>query len=273
MNILIVDDVPVNRKLLRATLEAEGYSTFEAAEGAEALQVLERESVQAVITDILMPNMDGFRFCQEVRKLDQFRSLPIIVYTSTYTSPADAQLAESVGADKYLTKPAPTATLLQTLDDALRRQTAHPAPAPDEETQVLRQYNKALVDKLEEKNTDLRQALDTLSRAHDRIVELNAGLERRVAERTAQLEAKNQELTSALAQVKELRGLLPICSYCKKIRNDQDYWQNLESYLGTRTNAQFSHGICPDCFDSVIKPELERLDIKLPSTQSGGGQP
>ena len=53
--------------------------------------------------------------------------------------------------------------------------------------------------------------------------------------------------------MKVLSGLLPICSYCKRIRNDNDYWQQLEIYLGERTDAQFSHGVCPECFDHAQK--------------------
>jgi DNA-binding response OmpR family regulator len=60
------------------------------------------------------------------------------------------------------------------------------------------------------------------------------------------------ELEQALASVKQLRGLLPMCSYCKKIRVDNMYWQQLESYLSEHSDAEFSHGICPECFPSVI---------------------
>ena len=100
MNILIVDDIVTNRKLLRVTLEAEGHATIEAADGVEALQILARENVDAVISDILMPNMDGFRLCHEIRKSERFHALPFIIYTSTYTSPGDVKLAQTVGADK-----------------------------------------------------------------------------------------------------------------------------------------------------------------------------
>jgi len=62
----------------------------------------------------------------------------------------------------------------------------------------------------------------------------------------------------ALAQVKQLHGLLPICAYCKKIRNDRNYWEAIESYIGERSAATFSHGICPECRERVVGPELER---------------
>ena len=66
-----------------------------------------------------------------------------------------------------------------------------------------------------------------------------------------------RELQSALGEVKELREILPMCMYCKSIRNDQNYWQSLEVYIANHTNAQLSHGICPNCYNSTFKVELE----------------
>ena len=67
------------------------------------------------------------------------------------------------------------------------------------------------------------------------------------------------ELQEALARVMRLQGLLPICPYCKKIRNDRKYWQQLENYIGERSEAQFSHGIRPHCFEKFGRLELEKL--------------
>jgi phosphoserine phosphatase RsbU/P len=79
-------------------------------------------------------------------------------------------------------------------------------------------------------------------------------LQREVAQRVAQLE-------QALSQVKQLRTLLPICCYCKKIRDDHDYWEEVESYIGRHSDTQFSHGVCPSCYQSVLKPQLERFKL------------
>jgi len=68
-----------------------------------------------------------------------------------------------------------------------------------------------------------------------------------------------QELSDALARVKTLSGLLPICGYCKKIRNDRDYWQQVEDYIGKHSDVKFSHSICPDCFELYLKPQLEQM--------------
>ena len=109
---------------------------------------------------------------------------------------------------------------------------------------------------------DRRRAEIALRRAH-------AELEERVRQRTAELEAARQaladrvnELQEALDLVKQLQGLLPMCSYCKKIRDDQNYWSEVETYLTRHTDARFSHGICPECFKRVVEPELKRLERK-----------
>lgn len=75
--------------------------------------------------------------------------------------------------------------------------------------------------------------------------------------REAALQIANVELSQALAEVQQLQGILPICSYCKSIRNDADYWEQLEAYLSTKAPVQFSHSICPPCYERHIRPELE----------------
>lgn len=72
-----------------------------------------------------------------------------------------------------------------------------------------------------------------------------------------------RELEVALNQIEVLRGILPICSYCKKVRDDQNYWQQVESYISAHSEARFSHCICPDCYSEVVEPEL----AALPRTQ------
>jgi response regulator RpfG family c-di-GMP phosphodiesterase len=71
-------------------------------------------------------------------------------------------------------------------------------------------------------------------------------LQERLAERVAELEA-------ALGRVKRLQGLLPICSYCKRIRGDDQYWQSVDAYIAEHSDAQFSHGICPPCYEEAQK--------------------
>jgi PAS domain S-box-containing protein len=68
-----------------------------------------------------------------------------------------------------------------------------------------------------------------------------------------------ERLQAALAEVRTLQGFLPICTYCKRIRDDENYWQAVDAYLAKHTNAQFSHGICPSCYEKFIQPQLDAL--------------
>ena len=83
------------------------------------------------------------------------------------------------------------------------------------------------------------------------------------------LQTKVQELREALEQVKLLSGFLPIYSYCKKIRDDENYWEQVESYIGKHSEAKFSHGICPQCFEVHVKPELDRLEANRRGSDAG----
>jgi sigma-B regulation protein RsbU (phosphoserine phosphatase) len=64
------------------------------------------------------------------------------------------------------------------------------------------------------------------------------------------------------SEIRRLKMLLPICMYCKKIRDDGNYWQQIETYIRETTGSSFSHGICPDCYESVVRPELDKLDVE-----------
>ena len=76
-------------------------------------------------------------------------------------------------------------------------------------------------------------------------------LQQLLAERVRQLEI-------AMAQINQLQGILPICSYCKNIRDDKNYWQKVEGYIAEHSEAQFSHAICPDCHERVVQPQLDK---------------
>ncbi len=156
MKVLIVDDHPANLKVLGALLGAEGHAIRAAANGIEALAHLERESVDVIVSDILMPGMDGYRFCYEVRRSERWRDLPFIFYTATYTSPSDEKLCYDLGADKYLRKPAPSEAILTALKEVVggpRRR--HQLLAGMDEGAVLKEYSERLVSKLEHKNIEL----------------------------------------------------------------------------------------------------------------------
>lgn len=88
-------------------------------------------------------------------------------------------------------------------------------------------------------------------------VRLNVGT--KTVQLQLQLAERIRQLESALAQIKQLQGILPICSYCKNIRDDKNYWQNIESYVSSHSETTFSHGICPDCYENVVRPQIDKL--------------
>lgn len=87
----------------------------------------------------------------------------------------------------------------------------------------------------------------------------------RVLELQHNLAGRVRELEVALAQVKQLQELLPICCYCKKIRDDKNYWQQVESYFTNHSETRFSHCICPECWEKTVQPQLEVLGKAPPS--------
>jgi DNA-binding response OmpR family regulator len=278
MNILIVEDGEINRKLLADSLKAEGYSVFLALDGVDALSVIDREEIHLIISDILMPNLDGYNLCRRIRETgSQSSMVPFILYTSTYGSPSDEKLAFDVGADRFIRKPASIGFLTSTIRDLTTdpRYSQPRSVAIPEEMSVVKHYSEALVRKLEEKNSELTAARELLNQANVSLLaqtaelhKMNVDLERRVYKRTAELlfsrqmleievqerKAAQQEqarlvknLQASLANVKLLTGLLPICAWCRKIRDDQGYWKELEEYLATHTELTVTHGICAEC--------------------------
>lgn len=178
--VLVVDDNATGRKLLRAVLEPEGYRVIEAVDGRAALGVLEHQPVDAIITDLLMPNFDGYRLCREVRQEERWRHLAFLIYTATYTAPGDEKLGFELGADAYLRKPASAAALLGALRAALRQTERSRPQVAHTEFDVLNEYSQRLVDKLGEKNLELEQKNRELEQKNreleqkDRLAELAA---------------------------------------------------------------------------------------------------
>jgi DNA-binding response OmpR family regulator len=87
-------------------------------------------------------------------------------------------------------------------------------------------------------------------------VRVGAGVQ--MLELQARLADRVRELEEALSQINQMQGLLPICSYCKKIRDDHNYWQKVETYISQRSQVQFSHGVCPTCYEDVTRELAER---------------
>ncbi len=190
--VLIVDDVAENRYLLETILKAGGHDVVSAADGAEALASARATPPDLLVTDILMPVMDGFELCRRWRADERLSRIPLVFYTATYTDARDESLATTLGADRFLVKPLPPEALLEAVRQAL--ETPHTRPPASDAEDVLQQYSEALFRKLQQKVVQLEAEIATRRMAEREVRTLNAELEERVRRRTAELESSVREM-------------------------------------------------------------------------------
>ncbi|MFO0829753.1 MAG: response regulator [Phycisphaerales bacterium] len=175
MRILVVDDRAENRYLLETLLAPLGHEVTSVSDGQLALEAVRTRSFDAVISDILMPRLDGFALCRELKGDPRTRDIPFLFYTATYTDARDERLALSLGADRFLIKPVEPDVLVAALHEAVARQSradAAPTPPVGSSQSILEQYNRALVLKLESKMLELEKAHASLAESEQRLREL-----------------------------------------------------------------------------------------------------
>jgi len=160
-NILLVDDNPTSLKLIKAVYETEGYHTMTASNGLEALNILSSQHADLIVTDVLMPEMDGY---YKLRSNELLKDIPIIVYTATYTSLSDEAVAKEMGADLFIRKPAPTKLLISSAKEILANTSRieRPTVFPPTSVEVMHQYSSELINKLEKRNLELEEIKDNL---------------------------------------------------------------------------------------------------------------
>jgi CheY-like chemotaxis protein len=179
MKILIAEDDPVSVKILQYTLQHHGHEVVSAASGTEAWEVFDREPVRVIVSDWMMPGLDGLELCRKVRERPKTDYTYFILLTANNTDRDNLRQAMDAGIDDFLAKP---------LD---------------------------------------REAILMRLRVAERILEFTT-------------------------QIRQLKELIPICMYCKRVRDDTNYWDQVETYIHTHTGSSFSHGICPECFDKQM---------------------
>lgn len=184
MKVLAVEDDPVLLRVLADTLRKLGHEVVTAGDGERAWQILQEEPIRVVVSDWMMPLLDGLQLCQRVRAADSADYTYFILLTVQDSSTENKQRAADAGVDDFLTKPLNPSELWLRL---------------------------------------------------------------RVAER----------IVSFARRVRDLERLLPICSYCKNVRDDLHYWRQIESYFQTHGGAKFTHSICPDCYGKFVLPQIE----------------
>jgi CheY-like chemotaxis protein len=189
MKILAVEDDPVAQAVLVRTLSKLGHEVVTVADGSTALETLAADPVRVVVSDWVMPGLDGLELCRRVRARAGTDYVYFILLTGKLPSEDNQREAIEAGVDDFLRKPLVTQEIWMRLH---------------------------------------------------------------VAER----------ILLYATQVRQLEAFLPICGYCKKVRDDRNYWQQIESYINARTGTDFSHSVCPDCYTRIIVPELEKLGHK-----------
>ncbi|MBA4383548.1 MAG: hypothetical protein C0410_02310 [Anaerolinea sp.] len=159
--LLIVDDNPQNLYLLEVLLGSNGYEVIPAANGIDALEAAKTTLPDLIISDILMPKMDGFTLCKNWRSDTDLKDIPFVFYTATYTEEKDKEFALSLGADRFYVKPMEPDDILQMIKEMLESQERKVYPIKsseqNEEGQFLREYNEVLVRKLERKMLQLKK--------------------------------------------------------------------------------------------------------------------
>lgn len=155
--ILIVEDVANVLELLEVTLRFKGYAVITARNGEEALEAVAKQRPALIVTDILMPKMDGYALVQKLRLNHETRSIPVVFLSATYVTPEDKQFALSLGAARFMEKPIDTEDFLLTVAEILTQQ-PFTQPQPLDMERFYQGYRTRLEDKLRHKNSQIARA-------------------------------------------------------------------------------------------------------------------
>jgi len=175
LKILLVDDIQENLELLQDVLAESNYASVLARNGVEALARLRHERVHLIVADAMMPKMDGFQLCKEVRTLPGCAAIPFIIYTGNYIDETDQRLARSIGVDRYVVKYAGLGALVDAVNELVQQRYGVRATAPVAATEqidehaFLEQHRAIVIRKLEEKMAELEMYADTLVRKNREI--------------------------------------------------------------------------------------------------------
>ncbi len=206
--ILIAEDQIEDRSLLRKILENMGYAVLEAADGQKGLEMARVHKPYLIISDGLMPKMDGFRFLENLKRDKDIKNIPFIFYSAFYTGNKDEKLALSLGARAFIQKPLEPDLFIEKLksiilDIKLKKGTDHVKfiAKEEEEEEYLKEYSDIVATKLEEKvielektNVSLQLEINKRVKAEEELEKHRKHLEELVKKRTAELEEKNKEL-------------------------------------------------------------------------------
>jgi two-component system cell cycle sensor histidine kinase/response regulator CckA len=253
--VLVVDDHPVNLDYLSALLRLQGWEVASARHGAEALTVARQILPELIVSDLLMPVMDGYTLLRFWKTDPKLRNVPFVVYTATYTEPEDERLALQLGADAFILKPAEpdvfVARLREVLEVTRTSSVALPAIPPEEDNALLKQYSETLIRKLEQKSLQLEEA--------NRVLQLDIQERIKVEHLLRASEAELRQWTEVMPQIVWVTR--------------PDGWhihfnQRWMDYTGLTLEESLGHGWLPP-----FHPEDRPLAAERWARATGSGEP
>lgn len=224
MKILIVDDNETNTYMLEALFRGIKYECVTAKNGEDALQQLASNPVDLILSDTLMPVMDGFQFCHKVKTDVRFSHIPFVFYSGTYRDREDVELAHKLGAAKYLTKPMEPAELLREIQDIMKAVAegtqGRPQPSMAEEADIYRLYSERLVNKLEKKTSELEwEVADRKQIEADLIVSLHC-LKKVICEKNQGMETLVKSIKADVDAIRKISSDKALASHLDHIEKE-----------------------------------------------------
>lgn len=241
VSILVVEDSLTQAECLRYLLQENGFTVTLATNGQEALEVIERSKPTIVITDVVMPVMNGYELCRRIKDREDTKDIPVLLLTNL-SDPEDVIRGLECGADNFITKPYDSKFLISRINYILLNRDLRRISNTEMAIEIFFGGKKQTI------TSNRIQILDLLLSTFENAIQKNR-----------ELEESNRRLRQANKKIKKLEGLIPVCAKCKKIRDDKGYWKQVEEYLKELSNAEVTHGYCPDCMKTLYPDFWDKL--------------